>query len=134
MSAAELYAELEEQGVFLSPSSDGKRIDVDAPDDAPESTFDLIAEHKQALLAHLEADESRRLSATERVMLCRNSEDLIIDAHWCRRCWRYKLAGCHPTQKRLVRKYVVPDERSQRTGWFTDGDSGLVLEEVAALA
>jgi hypothetical protein len=54
-------------------------------------------------------------------MTCRESEDMTPGAAWCRQCWRYKLDGCEPTQKRLT--------AHTPRGWQTTGSAGKLARE-----
>ena len=60
--------------------------------------------------------------------ICRLSEQLTPGAHWCRLCYRYKIDGCEPTQKELVR-FGKPTKKSRHKRWITKGNPSLRFEQ-----
>lgn len=57
---------------------------------------------------------------------CRLSDELKVGAHWCRACWRFKVDGCEPTQKRLT-GHRTPSGKNHKKVWLYEGDPGLDL-------
>jgi predicted ThiF/HesA family dinucleotide-utilizing enzyme len=98
---AKLIEEATRRGITLKPTADGLYLRAEV-------------EPRPEFIEHLKTNRDRLRDELTRI--CRNGgEDKEIGAPWCRTCWRYKVAPCVATG----RKITGGDPRA----WIVEGDA-----------
>jgi hypothetical protein len=90
MTPLDLLARLKAEGIYVCLKL---RLDGNAPPSA--EMLELIQRHRDDLIIHL----STPLGDTPQ--MCRLSEQMQAGAVWCKRCYRYQMHPCSPTDKRI---------------------------------
>lgn len=88
MTPRDLLARLEVEGVSVRLKL---RLESDV-EPSPE-TVDLLTRHRDDLIIYL------TMQGGDTPQMCRLSEQLDDDATWCKRCYRYHMQACVPSDK-----------------------------------
>lgn len=89
MTPRDLLARLEAEGATVS-----LKLRVEGTPPSPE-TLELLRRYRDDLITHL------ALQGGDTPQMCRLSEQLEPGAMWCRRCYRYQVRPCTPSEKRF---------------------------------
>jgi hypothetical protein len=89
MTPRDILTKLERKGIMLEP-----KLTVEASQQPDPETLHLLKTHRDDILRYL---LTRNHGAI--IDMCRNSEDKVSGAVWCKRCFRYQLNPCVPSDR-----------------------------------
>lgn len=90
MTARELLTRLQPEGLTAT-----LKLRLEGGGEPSAELLELLRAHRDDLITHL------ALQLSDTPQMCRLSEEQEPEALWCRRCYRYHVKACVPSEKRF---------------------------------